>query len=61
MLEVYAQQPTHYPSGGEPVEFTTINILVYIVFPVLLFVFLFFANKKKKKKAEEKNDQTSSH
>ena len=59
MLKVYAQQPTHYPSDGDPVEFTTINILVYIVFPVLLFVFLFFANKRKKKKAEEKNDQSS--
>jgi len=52
MSVVFAQQPTHYPSGGEPMEFTTINILVYIVFPVLLFVFLFFANRKKKKKKE---------
>lgn len=62
MAEVFAQQPTHYPSGGEPMEFTTINILVYIVFPLLLFLFLFLANRrKKKKKVADENAGQASH
>jgi len=57
MLEVYAQTPTHYPTGSNPMEFTTMNILVYIVFPVVLFVFLYFANKRKKKKKADAGEQ----
>ena len=32
-----AQNPTHYPTPGtEPIVFTPVRVLVYIVFPVLL-------------------------
>ena len=50
MTQVYAQTPTHYPTGKNPMEFTPVNILVYIVFPVLLFVFLILSRRRKKKK-----------
>lgn len=55
MIQVYAQTPTHYPTGQNPMEFTPMNILVYIVFPVLLFVFLFLARRRKKKKGNEEH------
>ena len=53
MTTVYAQTPTHYPTGKNPVEFTPVNILVYIVFPLLLFVFVILSRRKKKKKNTE--------
>jgi RsiW-degrading membrane proteinase PrsW (M82 family) len=49
---VFAQTPTHYPTGSDPMEFTVVNILVYIVFPVLLFVFWFFVRRKQKGKID---------
>ena len=56
MSEVYAQTPTHYPTGSNPMEFTPFNILVYIVFPLLLFVFLFLNRRRKKKKNLSENN-----
>jgi len=53
MTEVYAQSPTHYPTGKDPVVFTPVNILVYIVFPLLLLVFLILSRRRKKKKDSE--------
>jgi len=50
MTTVYAQTPTHYPTGKNPVEFTPVNILVYIVFPLLLFAFVILSRRRKKKK-----------
>ena len=55
MTEVYAQTPTHYPTGRNPVEFTTINILVYIVFPVLLVTIWILLRRSQKKKDNDKN------
>lgn len=55
MSVVFAQAPTHYPSGSDPMEFTVINILVYIVFPVLLFVLWFLVRRSQKKKANGGN------
>jgi len=55
MSEVYAQTPTHYPTGQNPMEFTAVNILVYIVFPVLLFVILILNRRHKKKKDNGEN------
>jgi len=42
MGTLYAQTPTHYPTGSNPVTFTAGEIIVYIVFPVLLFAFVIF-------------------
>ena len=33
-----AQTPTHYPTGQNKVDFNLVNILIYVVFPVLLVV-----------------------
>lgn len=33
-----AQTPTHYPTGQNKVDFDFVNILIYVVFPVLLVV-----------------------
>jgi hypothetical protein len=37
-LFLSAQTPTHYPTGQNKVDFNFVNILIYIVFPVLLVV-----------------------
>ncbi|MCK4992488.1 MAG: hypothetical protein KAS29_18445 [Bacteroidales bacterium] len=55
MSEVYAQTPTHYPTGRDPMEFTPVNILVYIVFPLLLFTILILTRRRKKHKDNDKN------
>jgi len=57
MSSVFAQTPTHYPTGGDPVEFTVVNILVYIVFPALLFVGFVVLRQRQKKK--ERSDHTA--
>jgi hypothetical protein len=57
MLMVFAQTPTHYPTGGDPVEFTAINVLVYIVFPALLFVGYLLIRQRQKKK--DRSEHTS--
>ena len=53
MATVFAQAPTHYPTGNYPMEFTLVNILVYIVFPVLLFVIAILIRRKKKHRDRE--------
>jgi hypothetical protein len=55
MSEVYAQTPTHYPTGRNPVEFTTVNILVYIVFPVLLVAIWILIRRNQKKNGTGEN------
>lgn len=54
-LWVAAQAPGHVPYGKpEPVEFTTLNIVLLIILPILLFIVYFFFRKKKKKKHDKK-------
>lgn len=48
MHEVYAQAPTHYPTGSDPMEFTVGNVIVYIVFPVLLVVIWILLRRRKR-------------
>jgi hypothetical protein len=53
-----AQSPTHYPSGNDPVEFTPVNIIVYIIGPILLVIIYLWYRRylsNKKKAEEEKN------
>ncbi len=49
----FGQLPTHYPTGDEPVEINLINILIYIIVPVLMLVFYLYWRKSKKKKKEK--------
>jgi zinc transporter ZupT len=50
-----AQSPTHYPSGNDPVDFTLVNILVYIVAPILMvIIYLWYRRYLYKKKQSEK-------
>jgi hypothetical protein len=44
---LHAQTPTHYPTGQNKVEFTFINVLIYIVFPVLLVVLWIVIRRRK--------------
>jgi hypothetical protein len=44
---LHAQTPTHYPTGQNKVEFTFINVLIYIVFPVLLVVLWVVIRRRK--------------
>ena len=60
MSVVFAQAPTHYPSGSYPMEFTAVNILVYIVFPVLLFLLWILVRRSQKKKANSENSTENS-
>jgi len=51
---LFAQTPTHYPTGEHKVDFTFINILIYIVFPVLLvFIWIVIRRRKPGEKSEK--------
>lgn len=56
-----AQTPDLYPpTVPEPIELNLFNILLYIVSPVLLFVFLYFWRRKRKaQRRQAKEDQPS--
>lgn len=46
-----AQSPFLIPSGDpEPVEFTPLNIIIYIVLPVLIGIIYIWYRKSKRKK-----------
>ncbi len=52
--ELAAQVPSNLPAGDpEPLPFTPVNIIIYIVLPVALFVFYIWWLKQRKKKREE--------
>lgn len=52
-----AQTPTHYPTGDHPVRWTPINIIVYVVIPVILIAgWIIMRRRKTKKKSEENKD-----
>ena len=48
--DLLAQTPTHYPTGGEPVRWTPVNILVYIVIPVVLVAVWIILRRRKTRK-----------
>jgi len=50
-----AQTPTHYPTGTDPVRFNLVNILLFIVFPVLLVVAWIWIRRSARKKDEEQD------
>jgi hypothetical protein len=56
MSKLYAQTPTHYPTGSDPIDFTLGNILVYIVFPVVLVV-LWILIRRRKKPADSSDEK----
>ena len=47
-VHLFAQTPTHYPTGQNKVDFNVVNILIYIVFPVLLVVIWILIRKRRK-------------
>jgi len=49
---LFSQKPTHYPGDNDPVQFTPINILVYIVIPVVWIVAWFLIRRRKTKHAD---------
>ncbi len=50
-----AQTPDFYPpTNPDPVEFTLLNIFLYIILPLLLIVAFLLYRRSKKKKAREK-------
>lgn len=54
VLIANAQVPDLLPSGEpEPIELTPFNIIVYIVFPIIIFIIYFWYRKSKRK---QKND-----
>ncbi len=56
-VPLLAQTPTHYPTGNDPVRWTPINIIVYIVIPVVLIAgWIIMRRRKTKKKSEENKD-----
>jgi len=53
--EVLAQSPTHIDTRRkDPKPFTLDDILLYIVFPVLLFIAAYFGRRYQKKLQERK-------
>ncbi|HER10197.1 MAG TPA: hypothetical protein ENO20_14930 [Bacteroides sp.] len=53
-----AQTPTHYPTGKNPVQFNLVNILLFIVFPVLLVV-LWVVIRRSGRKGDRERDESS--
>lgn len=53
-----AQTPTHYPTGKDPVQFNLVNILLFIVFPVLLVVAWVLIRRNARKSDREKDEST---
>jgi hypothetical protein len=51
------QTPTHYPTGSNPVRFNLINILLFIVFPVLLVVLWIVIRQRGRSKVEDKDKE----
>lgn len=50
-LTASGQTPEMYPPPvPEPLELTTLNIILYIVIPVLLVIFLIYYRRRRKKK-----------
>ena len=55
LLDLVAQSPTHIDTRRkDPKTFTLDDILVYIVFPILLFTFVLFLRRYQKKLQERK-------
>ena len=51
MPGVLAQMPTHYPtSNTDPIEFNFINILIFIVFPIVLIAGVITVRRRRRKK-----------
>jgi hypothetical protein len=48
-VHLFAQTPTHYPTGQQKVDFNVVNILIYIVFPVLLVVIWILIRRRKQR------------
>ncbi len=56
-INLQAQTPTHYPTGTDPVDFTPVNIIVYIVVPVLLvLIYLWYRRYIHRKNMEQKEN-----
>lgn len=54
-IELLAQSPTHIDTRRkDPKPFTLDDILLYIVFPVLLFIAAYFGRRYQKKLKEKK-------
>jgi len=57
LLELTAQSPTHIDTRSkDPKPFTLDDVLLYIIFPVLLFLAALWARRYQKKKREEKDN-----
>jgi uncharacterized BrkB/YihY/UPF0761 family membrane protein len=55
----FAQTPDLYPpKDPEPIDFSLLNIILYIVMPlVLIVVFLLYRRKKRKEAREKKKNR----
>lgn len=50
---IMGQTPTHYPTGKDPVQLNLVNILLFIVFPVLLVVIWIVVRRSGRKTEKE--------
>ena len=53
----FAQTPTHYPTGNDPMRWSAVNIIVYIVIPVALVVIWVVLRRRKTKKKPDENSK----
>jgi len=56
--EILAQTPTHYPTGKSPMQFNLVNILLFIVFPVLLVVAWIWIRRSARKGDQERDERS---
>lgn len=56
LVEILAQSPTHIDTRRkDPKPFTLDDILLYIVFPILLFIAAYFGRRYQKKLKKKRN------
>ena len=56
LVEIIAQSPTHIDTRRkDPNPFTLDDVILYILFPVLLFIAAYFGRRYQKKLREKKN------
>lgn len=54
---VFAQTPTHYPTGKNPQPFTFWNVFFYIVIPVILVIAWIWIRRYQAKRAKNETGE----
>lgn len=57
----FAQTPDLYPpKNPEPIDFSLLNIILYIILPLMLIIAYFLYRRKKRNEARKKEEEKNS-